>query len=451
MAGQRIYTVSELNSRVRNLLEGRFPFLSVQGEISNLRRPYSGHLYFTLKDETSQLRAVLFKMQQRYLPRELQDGQTVICHGRLAVYQPRGEYQLIIDSVDFHGAGDLLAAVERLKHKLRAEGLFDPARKKKLPSLPGHIVLVTSPSGAAVRDFLRVAARRYPLARISVYPVTVQGSQAAAGICRALAIINEKIHADMIVLCRGGGSLEDLMVFNDEKLARAIAESELPVVSGIGHEIDTTICDLVSDLRASTPSGAAELVLPDRAALTRTIRELTRKARLQMMRVIETAEGRLALQRQRLTTLAAPLDQLALRLDHCLYRLSTAMQTLIRDRHQRLNGCARSLERHRPTVLIADRTNRLADLEQRLRGSMARTITNREAALEKQLAVLHAVGPKATLARGYAIVRKERGRGAVVTDSRDLKPGERARVILHRGELSVEVCDRVMPAKKNPE
>ena len=257
MNTSRIFTVTEINDSIRGILEVQFPFVSVAGEISNLRQPLSGHCYFTLKDDKAQIRAVLFKMQQRYLSAMPADGQMVICHGRISVYEARGEYQLIVDTIDFHGTGIMQLEFERLKQKLAAEGLFDEETKKQLPYLPEHITLVTSPKGAAVHDFIRIAQSRCPLTKIAVFPVSVQGDAAAGEISRAIAAINKHLKTDIIVLCRGGGSLEDLWAFNEEKVARAIDASTIPVVSAVGHEIDYTIADFVADLRAPTPSGAA--------------------------------------------------------------------------------------------------------------------------------------------------------------------------------------------------
>ena len=277
MNNQKIFSVSELTGTIKRMLEGRFPFVHVAGEISNLRQPGSGHLYFTLKDDRAQIKAVLFKMQQRYLEKPPKNGQMVICRGRLSVYEPRGDYQLIVDALDLHGAGELQIAFEQLKRKLAEEGIFDQSVKKELPPLPRHITLVTSPTGAAVHDFIRIAQNRFPQARISVYPVAVQGDTAAKEIRQAIIDINDHLDTDIIVLCRGGGSIEDLWAFNDEQLARAIYASVVPVVSAVGHEVDVTIADFAADLRAPTPSGAAEMILPDSSGLADRIAGLARR------------------------------------------------------------------------------------------------------------------------------------------------------------------------------
>ena len=262
-----IATVSQVTRRIKDLLEGKFRFVQVSGEISNLRRPASGHCYFTLKDEDAQLAAVLFKNQQRYLLEQPRDGQQVICHGRVSVYEPRGSYQLIIDTIDFHGQGLLQLRFAELKKRLANEGLFGNDHKKKLPSHPRRITLVTSTSGAAVHDFLSIWRKRGRLVRVDIYPVRVQGKGAEAEISQAIEELNRRQHCDVIVLCRGGGSLEDLWPFNEELPAWTIFHSQIPVVSAVGHEIDFTIADFCADMRAPTPTGAAELLLPDQAQL----------------------------------------------------------------------------------------------------------------------------------------------------------------------------------------
>jgi len=265
-----VQSVTEITRSIKGILEHGFAFVAVNGEISNLRRPYSGHLYFTLKDDNAQLKAVLFKSQSRYLEKELRDGAQVICRGRVSVYEARGDYQIIVDSVDFAGAGAKHLAFEKLKRRLEAEGLFAADHKLPLPFLPHKIALITSPQGAAVHDFLKIASRRFPAVPIEIYPAPMQGEQAAAAIIQALELI-QKRDCDVIVICRGGGSLEDLWPFNNEELARKIYNCSLPVVSAIGHEVDFTILDLVADERSPTPTAAAEAVLPDCRVLSQTV------------------------------------------------------------------------------------------------------------------------------------------------------------------------------------
>ncbi|WP_306548143.1 exodeoxyribonuclease VII large subunit [Desulfobulbus sp.] len=439
MDERRILSVSELNSSIRSLLEGRFPFVSVAGELSNLHKPYSGHCYFTLKDAGAQIKAVLFKLQQRYLERMPKDGDHVVCRGRISVYEPRGDYQLIVDAVDFHGAGALQQAFEQLKRRLAAEGLFDEHLKRSLPRFPTHITLVTSPQGAAVHDFIRIAARRCPMVQIAVYPVTVQGDQAAAEMVQALAEINARVSTDVIVLCRGGGSLEDLWAFNDEALARAIRASGLPVVSAVGHEIDLTIADFAADLRAPTPSAAAELLTPDGEALRREIdRHGSRLQRILRNR-IDRIEQRLRLTKHRLETMPHPLDRLLLRLDHLTGRMELALKTTLADQGRRLDQASFALARRNPAHRLQLHDQHLKELHTCLAHAIRLHVQVKQEQFGRAAGVLHAVSPLATLARGYAIVRKNEGRKRIVTEAAQVQTGETVAVTLHHGALVCRV------------
>ena len=301
---REILTVTELTRQVQDILEATFDQLWVEGEISNLRRPASGHLYFTLKDKDSQIRAVLFRPVARGLKFDLEDGMHIVCRARMNVYRPRGEYQLILDFAEPRGVGALQIAFEQLKAKLQAEGLFEAVHKKPIPYLPSRIGVITSPSGAVIRDILNITKRRFPSVGILIAPVRVQGAEAPAEIVEALHHLNEMPGIDVIIVARGGGSLEDLMAFNSEAVARAIFASRIPVISAVGHEIDFTIADFVADLRAPTPSAAAELVVPMRAELTQQMRALT-------ARLVNAGERFLKQRKDRLETLcrAGPRPQ----------------------------------------------------------------------------------------------------------------------------------------------
>jgi len=433
----KIYTVSELNARVRTLLEQRFAHVCVSGEITNLRRPYSGHVYFSLKDRKGQLKAVLFKMQQRYLEQEPADGQEVICYGRISVYEARGDYQLIVDTIDFHGAGALRAAFEQLKRKLDREGLFDAALKKKLPMLPGHITLVTSPRGAAVHDFIRIATRRFPGVRLAVYPVSVQGDQAAAEMIQAIELLSRQKKTDVIVLCRGGGSLEDLMPYNDEQLARTIFRADLPVVSAVGHEIDFTIADFVSDLRAPTPSAAAELLVPDREALADRIAHLrTRLIRMQQSRLDRLSEQLLA-RKVRLGGISAMLEAMMQRLDQRSMTLIHAMQARLNVFERRIERARLSLEQQNPAARLKVAETRLTSVRQRLARSIQQILAEKKQRLGRHKQLLSAVSPKNTLARGYAIMQDRKG--AIISSSSQVRVGDRARVLLNQGSVQVKI------------
>ena len=284
----RILSITEITQSITGLLEPEFPFATVAGEVSNLKRPYSGHLYFTIKDDNAQLKAVLFKQQQRYLSDLPRDGQQIVCRGRISVYEPRGEYQLIVDFLQARGEGSQQLLFEQLKKQLAEEGLFAAEHKKPIPFLPAKIALITSPDGAALYDFLKIALTRFPAIPIEILPVRVQGEEAANEIINGLALINNRKSSEVIVICRGGGSLEDLWPFNEERLARAIHASEIPVVSAIGHEIDFTIADFVADLRAPTPSAAAESIVPDIFKLRQFLDSL--KQRLLSVTIANQAE-----------------------------------------------------------------------------------------------------------------------------------------------------------------
>lgn len=448
MTGQRIFTVSELTGSIRGLLETRFPHVSVAGEISNLRRPRSGHLYFTLKDDQASIRAVLFKMQQRYLERLPQEGWQVICRGRISVYEPRGEYQLIIDTMELQGAGDLRLAFEKLKRKLAAEGLFASEAKKDVPSCPAHITLVTSPGGAAVHDFIRVARSRFPLVRLAIYPVTVQGYQAHREMIRAIRDINRNIDTDCIVLCRGGGSIEDLQPFNEEELARAIFASEIPVVSAVGHEIDFTIADFVADLRAPTPSAAAETLLPDATALGEQVARLRTSLIRTTTRLLDHYQDLLALLREKLRDRLHPVTTMLIKVDHLAERLTRAMEVLLDSRQRQLDQLETRLRSRSPAPTINLAGQRLDELHRRMSQAILGLLEDRQARLAHLAGVLDAISPLATLARGYAIVRKEGKQGRIVTSSRDTRAGKRLEILLHQGRLLCRVEETIVPQEK---
>ena len=439
--GRRVLTVSELTRAVKDTLESGFGGLWVEGEISNLRIHTSGHVYFTLKDEEAQVRAVLFRSRVRRLRFEPADGLHVLAFGRLDVYAVRGEYQLVCEVLEPKGLGALQLAFEQLKARLAAEGLFDAARKRPLPALPQRIGLVTSPTGAAVRDFLRVVTRRFAGLQVLVCPVRVQGDTAAAEVAEALETLNRVGGVDVIVVARGGGSLEDLWAFNEEAVARAIAASKIPVISAVGHETDVTIADFVADLRAPTPSAAAELVVREKADLVRQLGAL----RARLTQAIGRRTGRFAdrledfRRRRVLTDPARPLRDWARRVDDLGVRLGRAMTRHDARARERLDRVARAL---RPALLAAPvrHQQRLAGqlggrLERVIRGETAR----RRRAVEAMAARLDGLSPLACLARGYAIVAGPSGE--VVTRAVDVRAGDRVTVRLHEGRLGCRVED----------
>ncbi|TDK24979.1 exodeoxyribonuclease VII large subunit [Luteimonas aestuarii] len=434
-----ILSPSQLNTLARSLLEDAFPVVFVEGELGNVSRPASGHLYFTLKDARAQVRCALFKPKSQWLPFQPREGLKVLARGRLTLYEARGDYQLILDTLEEAGEGALRRAYEELKAKLEAEGLFDPARKRPLPAYVRRLGIITSPSGAAVRDVLSVLARRFPLLEVEVLPVPVQGEGAAAQIADALRRAAAAGRHDVLLLARGGGSMEDLWAFNDEALSRAIAASPVPVVSAIGHETDFSLSDFVADLRAPTPSAAAELLVPERADLALRIDGLRRRlATLHVNRLRQHAQrADRAMLRLNALRPQARLDACRTRRDEALRRLQAAWQ-------QRMQRHAATL-RHANAVLNAMRPQRrLQSLHQRLgllrlrpQAAMARRLQRDALHLRGLARSLDAVSPLATIARGYAILQDDSGR--VVRSIDDANVGEHLEARLQDGTLAVRI------------
>ena len=393
-----VYSVSELNREVRTLLESGIGHLWVQGELSNLSRPSSGHWYFTLKDHGAQLRCAMFRTRNvlsRLTPR---DGQQLVARGRVSLYEPRGEYQLLVDHLEDAGVGALQRSFEELKARLAAEGLFAVERKRALPVTPRSIGVITSPTGAAIRDILQILGRRFPCARILLHPVPVQGQAAAPTIVAALETAAARAECEVLILARGGGSLEDLWAFNDERVARAIFRSRIPVITGIGHEIDFTIADFVADVRAPTPSGAAELVAPDARAW---------------------------------------LHRLA-QLDH---RLGTAMRRAVTLERNRLAGLTHRLQQAHPGARLQQHSQRLDELDQRLTLGLRACLARAAARLESAARALQTVSPLATLGRGFAVITRSSD-GSLVTQADQLAVGDIFDARLANGHLHARVLGR---------
>jgi len=435
-----VYTPSELNQEVKLLLETGFSRVLLEAEISNLARPASGHLYFSLKDESAQIRCAMFRSAVIRCPLKLENGKKVLARGRISLYEPRGEYQFIIDGLRDAGEGKLQQLFEQLKKKLEAEGLFAAERKKPLPPFPCRVGIITSPSGAAIQDILQVLERRWPPARIRIYPVAVQGLEAPGEIRAALAAANRERWAELLILARGGGSLEDLQAFNEESVARGVATSAIPVICAVGHETDFSICDFVADLRAPTPSAAAELATPDKSQLSAS---LSRYGRMLEQRV----RGRLQHNMQRLDYLAHRLQQRdpALRLreqGRQLARLEDTLQRAVRgcmkEWQAQLKGLSARLQVQHPSKKLGAYRQWLQTcmhhliriLEQRLDQSRNRVHT-----LSR---TLHAVSPLATMGRGYAVLSSARS-GAVITASDQVSSGDRVNAQLADGRLACTV------------
>lgn len=440
-----ILTPSQLNTLARNLLEDAFPLVWVEGELGNLSRPASGHLYFTLKDARAQVRCALFKPKSQWLNFVPRDGLHVLARGRLTLYEARGDYQLVLDSMEEAGEGALRRAFEQLKAKLDAEGLFATARKRPLPSLLRRLAVITSPSGAAVRDVLSVLARRFPLLEVEILPVPVQGATAAAQITTMLQRATRSGRYDAVLLTRGGGSLEDLWAFNDEQLVRAIAASQVPVVSAVGHETDFSLADFVADLRAPTPSAAAELLVPDQNELQLRLHALQRRMQsLQDQHLRQAAQrtDRAALRLHNLRP-QARLLLLQARQQEARRRLAVALRTLLEQRHARLRHAQAVLRAMQPQRRLSFLRERLQGLQLRPQAALVRQLQRDALRLRGMARSLEMVSPLATVARGYAILQHDDGR--IVRSVRDATPGDRlqARLVDGRLQLQVEKPDSV--------
>ena len=435
---RRILTVSELTAGIKDLLESTFDEVWVEGEISNLRRPPSGHLYFTLKDENSQVRGVLFKQQSRYLRFELEDGQHVICWGRVGIYEKRGEYQLILDYVEPRGIGSLQLAFEQLKQRLFEEGLFDQARKRPLPLVPKRIGIVTSPTGAVIRDMLHVLRRRFENIEVVLYPVKVQGEGAAQEIAQGIAYLGAQGEVDVIIVGRGGGSLEDLWAFNEEAVARAIFACPIPVISAVGHETDFTIADFVADVRASTPSAAAELVVQQKRDLVRSIEVLRQRMARGMDRLLVRSREQVMGAQGSIRDPRRRIEELRLRLDEQWGRLAQATLRTWRENKERAERVLRLLFAQDPCYAIRSFREGIAQLTKALRVGMATVLASKRKAWEKELARLDALSPLAILSRGYSITRRLPD-NLILRAADEVEMKDQVAVRLSRGELICRV------------
>lgn len=445
----RIWGVTDLTRRIKELLETEVDQVWVRGEISGWKvHPSSGHAYFTLKEERSVLSCVAWAPMVRALTLRMQvrDGLLVRAFGRVTIYEPRGAYQLVVEQMMEEGEGRLAAAFERLKQDLAAEGLFDPARKRPLPRIPRRIGVATSPSGAAFHDILRILSRRWPMAEVVLRPVPVQGPGAAAEIAAGIADLNMFPGVDVIIVGRGGGSLEDLWAFNEEALARGVAASRVPVISAVGHEVDFTICDFTADMRAATPTHAAELATPDAeemsAALERERRMLRRLLHGTLDRVrlrLERVRGSAGLRRPEELLIRGRID-----LDRAADMMRESLSHRAEEGQNRLSGLARRLVLQDPARRIQDSRHAAALLRDRLERSYASMLERRRARLGNLSSQLRVLSPEQVLSRGYGIVRRERD-GRILTRSRDAKTGELLDVRLYDGSLACRVEEAQVP------
>ena len=439
---RRALTVSELTARIRDLLTKNFTELGVEGEISNCREAQSSHLYFTLKDERAQIRCVWFKQDRRGLKFRVEDGLKVTLRGSISVYEQRGEYQIYVESMEPLGLGALQLAFEQLKKRLEAEGLFDPARKKPLPLLPSRIGLITSPKGAAIRDVVRILRRRFHNVHLTVFPVRVQGEGSAEEIVRALRFFNQRKMVDVLILARGGGSIEDLWSFNEEIVARAIFDSEIPVISGVGHETDFTIADFVADLRASTPSAAAELVVQTRSQFDKHIADL-RETLVEQIRYRILAASRRVHELSARRGFRRPLDllrQQRQRADEMTSRLALGLRARLEQSRKRYSAAHLRIFRFDFRARISALRIRLERRSTELGKRMERLNRFKRERLEKLRVQLEERSPLKVLERGYSIVT--RADGTVLRDANAAAPGDTISIQLHKGKLTTEVKKR---------
>ncbi len=433
-----VLTVSQLNGRARVLLEDVFRSVWVEGEISNLARPASGHMYFTLKDSGAQVRCALFRQSATRVRQALRDGLAVRVRGKVSLFEGRGDYQLILDTVEPAGDGALRLAFEALKEKLGAEGLFSTDSKRALPAHPQRIGIITSPTGAVIRDIISVFARRAPQVELNLIPTAVQGREAIAQIVRGIRLADSR-GFDALILARGGGSLEDLWCFNEEAVARAVAACKTPIVSAVGHETDVSISDFVADVRAPTPSAAAELLAPDSSGLQHRLDGLQRRLTLRMQNRLVHDRLRLESLIRRLRHPGERLRQQAQRLDDLDMRLRRAFLHNLNQRRERLVRLETRLAAQHPGRTLALLGQRLDSLAERLPRAMRDVLKDRRQRFQAQLQTLQIVSPLATLARGYSILLDEQGQA--IRSAEQTRNGQRLTARLNEGELQVRVED----------
>jgi len=445
VAGRRIFTVSALNEAIRDILEDRFEFVWVEGEISNFKSPSSGHYYMILKDEKAQIRMVMFRPKTRYLKFRPEDGMMVVAHGRVGVYEPRGEYQVILDYMEPLGVGALALAFEQLKQRLSAQGIFDEAIKRPLPFLPQRVAVVTSPTGAAIRDFLKIIHRRFANIEVTIVPVKVQGDEASAEIVEAIETINRELSVDVIILTRGGGSLEDLWAFNQEDLALAIRASLIPVVSAVGHEVDVTISDLAADFRAPTPSAAAELIAVEKESLQERLAIIGSRLATMATSTLTKFRDRLALLSRGVPDPSKAIVDVWLRLDEMSQRMNRCMGQIIREGSRRLSTEARTLVLHSPANRLLPLAQHLELQRQALNHCIIGGVKELRAGLEGNRKRLADLSPDSILKRGYAITWRL-PQQTILRQATEVAAGDRVRVTLAEGELDCQV-ERIGPTR----
>jgi exodeoxyribonuclease VII large subunit len=433
-----VLKVSELTREIKDILEGKFYELWVEGEISNLRIPPSGHLYFTLKDDSSQIRAVLFRLQARALRFIPEDGLHVICCGRISVYEKRGEYQLILETMEPKGVGALQLAFLQLKDKLEKEGFFDPGRKKPIPMFPQTIGIVTSPTGAVIRDMLHIIERRFKNVRIVLYPVRVQGEGAGLEIAGGIDYFNALNEVDVIIVGRGGGSIEDLWAFNEEEVARAIYHSKIPIVSAVGHETDYTIADFVADLRAPTPSAAAELVVKDKREVKEILDQWEDRLENQMLQILQESGAEVSYLRKRLRDPKKMIEESILKVDDFINRIRLSALWVIRRKREKNLHLDQGLALRNPIRGVENLRPVVSGLEKNLFQNIRYFLEMKKQTMRGLLGKLDSLNPLAVLERGYSITRKIPSL-QILKDSSAVEAGEEVEVKLFRGTLLCQV------------
>jgi len=437
-AQRKIYTVSELTRDIKGLLEERYPFIWICGEISNAGKSPSGHLYFTLKDEQSQIQCVMFRGQLRNIQFEIEDGLSVSGLGRISVYEPRGVYQLIFEYMEPQGIGALQIAFEQLKEKLAAEGLFDERHKKPLPFLPRKISLITSPTGAVVHDIIKIAHRRYPNVHLEIVPVKVQGQGANDEIVAAFDLIHDRKDTDLIILARGGGSIEDLAPFNAENVVRAIFASEFPVVSAVGHETDFSIADFVADLRAPTPSAAAELALPVKDELLRRCHDLRLNLKSMFYTYVEHLRSVVDEKSKRLINPKKKIADTWLKLDDLTQRLIATTHKLNQQKRERIDWWTDRLYANCPTNHLQRLKEKLSQIRINFSKYINIYLSDKKSCIRDLKTRLDALSPASILSRGYSITQTIPD-SDIVRDSASVLPGQELKIILAKGSMVVGV------------
>jgi exodeoxyribonuclease VII large subunit len=429
-----IYTVSDLTQRIKELLEEHFDFIWVEAEISNFRSPLSGHYYMALKDEASQIRAVMFRPQVSYLMFRPEDGMKVIARGRIGVYQPRGEYQIILDYLEPLGVGAMALAFEQLKKKLADQGVFDKAVKRPMPFLPQRVAVITSPTGAAIRDFLKVIHRRFANVAVIVIPVRVQGEGAALEMIEAIKIANSELDVDAIVLTRGGGSMEDLWEYNSEALALAIRASRVPVLSAVGHEIDITISDLAADLSAPTPSAAAELLVAEKESIIKDLNNIREHLRSIITANLNSLNQVLVMLRKGLSDPRKGISDSWMRLDELNSRLIRAMDLSLSEQKARISSEGRSLLLYSPGKMVSTLVQTIVLRRQIFEHMIDKYIKGRRTTLNVLEGKIKELGPYSVLKRGYSITRKLPDKTAL-RSAAGVMAGDCVNVVLAEGEI----------------